>query len=150
MLIKYFVSLGSLHLRLADFGNAMRPQDIKAYMKTFEVQSLLYRAPEVLFGLPFGKGIDMWSLGCVLLECLLGNHPFESNTRESLVHKISITLGPIPRLPFQNGKLYNQFFSANHELLVKPTEAQVGPFVVPPTQAHYCYAAYPVDITESL
>lgn len=33
---------------------------------------LLYRAPEILLGLPFCEAIDMWSLGCVIAELFLG------------------------------------------------------------------------------
>ena len=38
------------------------------YFGSFELQTVFYRAPEVMFGLPFGPQIDMWSLGCVLAE----------------------------------------------------------------------------------
>ena len=38
------------------------------YFDSFELQTVFYRAPEVMFGLPFGPQIDMWSLGCVLAE----------------------------------------------------------------------------------
>jgi len=36
------------------------------------VQSRSYRAPEVILGLPYGPGIDVWSLGCILAELLSG------------------------------------------------------------------------------
>jgi serine/threonine protein kinase len=45
------------------------------YHDDFEVQSLCYRAPEVLLGRPFGAPIDMWSLGCVLAELSLPVRP---------------------------------------------------------------------------
>lgn len=32
----------------------------------------VYRAPEILLGLPFCEAIDMWSLGCVIAELFLG------------------------------------------------------------------------------
>ena len=36
------------------------------------MQSRSYRAPEVILGLPYGPGIDVWSLGCILAELLSG------------------------------------------------------------------------------
>jgi len=32
----------------------------------------LFRAPEIILGLPFCEKIDMWSLGCVVAELFLG------------------------------------------------------------------------------
>lgn len=37
-----------LCVKLADFGSAMQPKDVDIYLKSFEVQTLYYRAPEVL------------------------------------------------------------------------------------------------------
>jgi len=38
------------------------------------LQTLGYRAPEVIFGAPFGHPIDIWSLGVTLAEFLAGRH----------------------------------------------------------------------------
>lgn len=48
-------------------------ENISQYYGDFELQSLWYRAPEVLMGLPFGIPIDMWSLGCIVGEVSI--HP---------------------------------------------------------------------------
>ena len=32
------------------------------------IQSRFYRSPEVLLGIPYDLAIDMWSLGCILVE----------------------------------------------------------------------------------
>jgi hypothetical protein len=37
----------SYELRVIDFGNAIGLDDVKYYAESFEIQSLLYRAPEV-------------------------------------------------------------------------------------------------------
>jgi serine/threonine protein kinase len=37
-----------------------------------------YMSPERLRGKPYTMSSDVWSLGLVLLECLLGDCPFES------------------------------------------------------------------------
>lgn len=35
-------------------------------------QSRFYRSPEVILGLPYDMGIDMWSFGCILSELYTG------------------------------------------------------------------------------
>ena len=57
---------------LADLGNAIRPSEASLYQETYEIQTLGYRAPEVLLGSPFGTPIDMWSLGVCLVELFKG------------------------------------------------------------------------------
>lgn len=40
------------------------------------IQSRFYRSPEVLLGIPYDLAIDMWSLGCTLVEMHTGKHLF--------------------------------------------------------------------------
>jgi serine/threonine protein kinase len=40
------------------------------------IQSRFYRSPEVLLGLPYDLAIDMWSLGCILVEMHTGEPLF--------------------------------------------------------------------------
>ncbi|KAF1794983.1 Protein kinase, ATP binding site [Phytophthora cactorum] len=42
----------------------------------FDVQTVTYRAPEVAAGLLLCSAMDMWSLGCLLLECVSGKPLF--------------------------------------------------------------------------
>jgi serine/threonine protein kinase len=44
-------------IKLADFGNSFFLRDREIYYDEFEVQTLMYRSPEVLFGLPFDTQI---------------------------------------------------------------------------------------------
>lgn len=60
------------------------------------IQSRHYRAPEVLLGLPYDCSVDMWSLGCILLELLVGLPPFPGASQlDQLRHIIALT-GPLP------------------------------------------------------
>jgi serine/threonine protein kinase len=36
------------------------------------IQSRFYRAPEIILGIPYTPAIDMWSLGCILVELFTG------------------------------------------------------------------------------
>ena len=43
----------------------------------------------MIFGIPFGTEVDMWSLGCVLAELYLGESLFGGVTKEELLHSVS-------------------------------------------------------------
>ncbi len=59
------------------------------------VQSRSYRAPEVILGLPYGPGIDVWSLGCILAELLSGYVLFQA--RASVAHTSSCSTSSMRR-----------------------------------------------------
>lgn len=73
-------------VKLIDLGNCIETHKIPLYQAHhegkqdasddgdagFDVQTLAYRAPEVAAGVEISTAIDMWSLGCVLLECASG------------------------------------------------------------------------------
>ena len=53
---------------LIDFGSAVLTCD----SHNSYVASRWYRAPEVIMGVSWGPKIDVWSLGCILAEVILG------------------------------------------------------------------------------
>lgn len=79
-------------VKLIDFGNCIAVHKVSLYYKRqqqdserdrdngFDVQTLAYRAPEVAAGLALSPAIDLWSLGCVLLECATGEPLFTTSS----------------------------------------------------------------------
>ncbi|OWZ12987.1 CMGC protein kinase [Phytophthora megakarya] len=68
-------------VKLVDFGNCLDTSEVAAYAQEetcggFDVQTITYRAPEVAAGLLLCSAMDMWSLGCLLLECVSGKPLF--------------------------------------------------------------------------
>lgn len=57
----------------------------------------LFRAPEIILGLPFCEAIDMWSLGCVIAELFLGwpLYPGASEYDQVGPHGTGIGAGPV-------------------------------------------------------
>lgn len=54
---------GSSSIKVIDFGSSCY-----SHRKVYTyIQSRFYRAPEVILGLSYGTGIDMWSLGKFLI-----------------------------------------------------------------------------------
>jgi len=52
------------------------------------VQSRFYRSPEVLLGMKYGLEIDIWSLGCMLVEMHSGATLFQGKRDEEQLYKI--------------------------------------------------------------
>lgn len=64
-------------IRLCDLGFAT--EDCFLYEdKTINVGSPLYMAPEVIKGNEYSAKADIWALGLVLLEMLIGDFPWSS------------------------------------------------------------------------
>lgn len=66
-------------VKLIDFGNAFKTDEIYIYSydNNYELQSLQYRAPEVLLGLQIQNRMDLWSLGCIFAEMISGKLLFD-------------------------------------------------------------------------
>ena len=63
------------HLRVCDFGSAKRLA--AGEVNVSYICSRYYRAPELIFGATsYDQAIDVWSVGCVMAELLLGQPLF--------------------------------------------------------------------------
>jgi serine/threonine protein kinase len=98
-------------LRLGDFGNAIILSEVASYFSNFDIQTLSYRAPEVLFGLPFGSAIDLWSCGILLLELCIGKPLFVARSRMELAKEIESKLISPRLLRFSSGKYMEELSS---------------------------------------
>ncbi|XP_060590752.1 uncharacterized protein LOC132745791 [Ruditapes philippinarum] len=109
ILLKYEDDLDSVHI--VDFGNAINyvHTEMSIYYKDFDLQTPLYRAPEVIYGLPFGPEIDIWSLGCILVELVIGRPLFLSTTMKGIIEQIASILGPFPAKVFARGKFFRNY-----------------------------------------
>ena len=79
-------------IKLIDFGSSCMVAE-KAY--TY-IQSRFYRAPEVLLGASYGPAIDMWSLGCLLMELHTGHPLFDGTDEKEQIIRHHEVLGPPP------------------------------------------------------
>ncbi|XP_014676700.1 PREDICTED: dual specificity tyrosine-phosphorylation-regulated kinase 1A-like [Priapulus caudatus] len=96
-------------VKVIDFGNALYciHKEVSLYYNDFDLQTPLYRAPEVMFGVPFGSEIDMYSLGCVLAELYLGKPLFFGKNKEAILSETVELLGAFPMTVFQRGKYFS-------------------------------------------
>ncbi|KMQ85330.1 mitogen-activated protein kinase 15-like protein, partial [Lasius niger] len=91
------------HCKIADFGLARSVTQIgegdgetgSDPTLTDYVATRWYRAPEILIASKrYTRGIDMWSLGCILGEMLLGKPLFPGSSTINQVERIMATLPP--------------------------------------------------------
>ncbi|XP_077589012.1 homeodomain-interacting protein kinase 2-like isoform X1 [Stigmatopora nigra] len=96
-----------LKVKVIDFGLALHTCELSRGMT---VQSMWYRCPEVLLGHQCTEAIDVWSLGCVAVELLLGRPLFDGSDEYSMLSQISTTLGKLPGSLLDAGIFTSCFF----------------------------------------
>ena len=79
-------SAGREHCYLGDFGLTKRTGSLSGVSVAGEIVGTLeYVAPEQITGDPLDERSDVYSLGCVLYECLTGQSPFPRATDVALL-----------------------------------------------------------------
>ena len=84
-----------MKLKLADFGLSREMAEFDDDCEyTNKVITLWYRAPEILLGATkYGKGVDMWSVGCILAEILMGRPIFPAQNEVAEIARIWNIMG---------------------------------------------------------
>lgn len=92
-------------VKIADLGMVRKILDEDGVLSRSHspvVCTLHYRAPEMLFTYckkatrQYTNKIDLWSVGCILLEMILGRNPFKARGELETISKIATLLGPPP------------------------------------------------------
>ena len=80
-------------VKIVDFGLARRFQ-IPLRKYTNQIQSLIYKPPEVIMGeTMYGPEVDVWSLGCILFELFTLRPLFFQKTQIGVLFSIFNLLG---------------------------------------------------------
>ncbi|XP_019647531.1 PREDICTED: probable cyclin-dependent kinase 9 isoform X1 [Branchiostoma belcheri] len=83
-------------LKLCDFGFARNLQGGGSAPYTDYVATRWYRSPELLLGAPYGKSVDLWSIGCILGELSDGQPLFPGESEIDQLYTIQKVLGILP------------------------------------------------------
>lgn len=93
-------------IKIVDFGSSCQlGQRIYQY-----IQSRFYRSPEVLVGIPYNLAIDMWSLGCILVEMHTGEPLFSGANEVDQMNKIVEVLGMPPKHILDQAHKWKRYF----------------------------------------
>ncbi|XP_061918223.1 homeodomain-interacting protein kinase 1-like isoform X2 [Entelurus aequoreus] len=96
-----------LKVKVIDFGLALHTSELS---RGTTVQSMWYRCPEVLLGHECNEAIDVWSLGCIAVELLLGHSLFDGCDEYSMLSQINTMLGKLPASLLNAGIFTSCFF----------------------------------------
>src|SRR5262245_58947914 len=79
---------GALRSRLTDFGLSKHPTQDSSPLTSagFFVGTSQYVAPEQILAKELDHRVDVYSLGCLLFECLAGETPFKRPREEQVLH----------------------------------------------------------------
>jgi len=105
-------------IKLVDFGSSCyENHTIYSY-----IQSRYYRAPEVILGLPYGCPIDMWSLGCIIIELTNGIPVMAGDNEYDQLLSIMEILGLPPQGVVTRSPRFHHFFKTPDEPIIKPNK----------------------------
>ncbi|KAL4807995.1 protein kinase [Aspergillus unguis] len=120
------------HTRIIDFGVA----SWREHRLSDLIQSPALRAPEVSIGAPWDAGVDIWSLGCLVVEFAQGIVLFSGEAsatgswtaEDDHLARIIEVLGPFPLHFIETGSRAAHFFDGKGNLLripnLKPTSLE--------------------------
>ncbi|ELT97922.1 hypothetical protein CAPTEDRAFT_112449, partial [Capitella teleta] len=115
-------------IKIVDFGSSCQlGQRIYQY-----IQSRFYRSPEVLLGIPYDLAIDMWSLGCILVEMHTGEPLFAGSNEFDQMMKIVEVLGTPPSHMLDSMHKARKYFDKQPDGSYVPRKSKDGKKYKPP------------------
>ncbi|KAI1281903.1 Serine/threonine-protein kinase PRP4 -like protein [Halotydeus destructor] len=108
------VNESKLVLKLCDFGSASlaSENEITPYLV-----SRFYRAPEIILGLPYSYGLDMWSIGVTLYELYTGRILFPGKSNNHMLKLFMDLRGKIPNKLIRKSAFKDQHFDSSCNFL---------------------------------
>ncbi|KDO33729.1 CMGC/DYRK protein kinase [Saprolegnia parasitica CBS 223.65] len=124
-------------IKLIDFGNAIDNVSVQTMATDhgFDIQTILYRAPEVAMGVSISCAADMWSLGCIVLECVLGQPLFNATDRVALLVQMQ-QLSATPLTTILSRGLYTSAFERQATLPTLSLDAIADAYALDATDRH--------------
>eukprot|EP00796_Vickermania_ingenoplastis_P010965 gene10965-7610_t len=106
---------------LIDYGAVRRLHE----NNYFDIQSMWYRAPEVLCHVPYTPKIDSWSMGCLLYEMYTGRPLFMGNDPTEQLQLITEVVGCFPHIRERYPKLALNRPEYRHEIMTEVLRRKV-------------------------
>ncbi|KAM3963209.1 serine/threonine-protein kinase PRP4 homolog isoform 1-T1 [Aphomia sociella] len=110
-------------LKLCDFGSATKIEDNES---TPYLVSRFYRAPEIILGVPYKHGVDIWSVACTVFEMATGKILFTGSSNNKMLKCFMDFRGKIPTKLIRKGKFKDQHFNYNNNFLLHKKDEVSG------------------------
>ncbi|KAL8669994.1 MAG: hypothetical protein Q9168_005439 [Polycauliona sp. 1 TL-2023] len=94
-------------LKICDLGSA---SDSSENEITPYLVSRFYRAPEIILGIPYDFGIDVWSVGCTLFELYTGKILFTGRSNNQMLRAIMECRGKFSHKVLRKAEFGRQHF----------------------------------------
>ncbi|KAJ1536470.1 hypothetical protein HK096_010520 [Nowakowskiella sp. JEL0078] len=119
--------------KISDFGISKKNQYDVAYQRMTRMSmqgSIYWMAPEVALGKGYSAKVDIWSLGCIVLEMLTGHHPWHK-VRGNIIYLLGTgNSPPLPDILSENSRNFlGKCFTVDPEKRPTATELLTDPFV---------------------
>ncbi|XP_059212765.1 homeodomain-interacting protein kinase 1-like [Centropristis striata] len=101
--------------KLIDFGLTITSMEARPGLT---VQPIYYRAPEVIMGFPFNEAIDVWSLGTLMAEILLGFPLFPGKHEYDVLRYITNVLGKLPNRLLKEGRKTPEYYHERQKYFI--------------------------------
>lgn len=108
------VNENKMQLKLSDFGSASHISDNEI---TPYLVSRFYRAPEIIIGMNYDYGIDMWSVACTLYELYTGKILFPGKTNNEMLKLMQEIKGRVPNRIARKGAFKEKHFDPTFNFL---------------------------------
>ncbi|XP_013162499.1 PREDICTED: serine/threonine-protein kinase PRP4 homolog [Papilio xuthus] len=103
-------------LKLCDFGSAAKVHENEP---TPYLVSRFYRAPEIILGIPYSYGIDIWSTACTIYEMATNNILFTGGCNNKMLKCFMDLKGKIPSKLLRRSKFKEQHFNYKNNFLLR-------------------------------
>jgi dual specificity tyrosine-phosphorylation-regulated kinase 2/3/4 len=117
------VKFNRTEVKLIDFGSSCYEHDrVYSY-----IQSRFYRAPEVILGISYHTTIDIWSLGCIVAELIIGYPLFPGENEHEQLLCIMEMIGTPPAHLLGAASHKDLYFSNGQPIVVPNSRGRLRP-----------------------